>query len=82
MLVNLYGNTFRRVAWWELCHFPRVHAHRPVLQRSHDIVGCVLVGGTEKLRGGEDYGVPLAATLEEAIAEFSPEVVLDLSDEP
>ena len=28
---------------------------------------CVFVGGTEKLRGGEDYGVPLAASLEAAI---------------
>ena len=46
------------------------------------IVGCVLVGGTEKLRGGEDYGVPLAASLEAAIAEHAPDVVLDLSDEP
>ena len=53
-----------------------------LVELPYDIVGCVLVGGTEKLRGGEDYGVPLAATLEEAIAEFSPEVVLDLSDEP
>jgi cyclic 2,3-diphosphoglycerate synthetase len=42
----------------------------------------VLVGGTEKLRGGEEYGVPLSAGLEEAIAEHRPELVLDLSDEP
>ena len=28
---------------------------------SHDVVAAVLVGGTEKLRGGEDYGVPLVA---------------------
>lgn len=48
----------------------------------YDIVGCVLVGGTEKLRGGEDYGVPLIASLDEAIGELSPDVVLDLSDEP
>ncbi len=39
-------------------------------------------GGTEKLRGGDEYGVPLAAGLDEAIAEHRPEVVLDLSDEP
>ena len=31
----------------------------------YEIVACVLVGGTEKLRGGEDYGVPLAASLED-----------------
>jgi len=48
----------------------------------YDIVACVLVGGTEKLRGGEDYGVPLVASLDEAIVELSPDVVLDLSDEP
>jgi cyclic 2,3-diphosphoglycerate synthetase len=47
-----------------------------------DIVAAVVVGGTEKLRGGEDYGVPLAATLEEAVLEHRPEAVLDLSDEP
>ncbi len=46
------------------------------------IVGCVLVGGTEKLRGGEDYGVPLHASIEEAVAACAPDVVLDLSDEP
>ena len=46
------------------------------------IVAAVLVGGTEKLRGGEDYGVPLVASLEAAIAEFEPDVVIDLSDEP
>lgn len=48
----------------------------------YEVVGCVLVGGTEKLRGGEDYGVALHASLEEAIAVCSPDVVLDLSDEP
>ena len=48
----------------------------------YEIVGCVLVGGTEKLRGGEGYGVPLHASIEEAIAVCAPDVVLDLSDEP
>lgn len=48
----------------------------------YDVVAAILVGGTEKLRGGDDYGVPLAAGLDEAIAEHRPEVVLDLSDEP
>jgi cyclic 2,3-diphosphoglycerate synthetase len=42
----------------------------------------VLVGGSEKLRGGEDYGVPLAAGLEEAIELLAPDVLVDLSDEP
>jgi cyclic 2,3-diphosphoglycerate synthetase len=44
-------------------------------------VAAVLVGGTEKLRGGEDYGVPLVSDLDDALA-FTPEVVVDLSDEP
>jgi cyclic 2,3-diphosphoglycerate synthase len=47
-----------------------------------EIVAAVLVGGSEKLRGGEDYGVPLEASLEDAIARYDPEVVIDLSDEP
>jgi cyclic 2,3-diphosphoglycerate synthase len=42
----------------------------------------VLVGGTEKLRGGEEYGLPLAGSVEEAIAGYDPQVVVDLSDEP
>jgi cyclic 2,3-diphosphoglycerate synthetase len=48
----------------------------------YEFVAAVLVGGKEKLRGGESYGVQLAAGLEEAVAEHSPEVVVDLSDEP
>ena len=48
----------------------------------YEVVAAVLVGGAEKLRGGEDYGVPLAGGLDEAIAAFDPEIVLDLSDEP
>ena len=48
----------------------------------YEVVAAVLVGGTEKLRGGEDYGVPLVGSVEGAIAAYAPEVVLDLSDEP
>jgi len=48
----------------------------------YDVVGAVLVGGTEKLRGGEDYGVPLAESVGDAIEGFRPELVVDLSDEP
>jgi cyclic 2,3-diphosphoglycerate synthetase len=48
----------------------------------YEIVAAVLIGGTEKLRGGEDYGVPLAAGIADGIDRFRPEVVLDLSDEP
>jgi cyclic 2,3-diphosphoglycerate synthetase len=38
--------------------------------------GAILVGGTEKLRPGADYGVPLVDAFGDA------EVVVDLSDEP
>ena len=47
----------------------------------YEFVAAHLVGGTEKLRGGEEYGVPLVG-LDEGIAEHDPDVVLDLSDEP
>jgi cyclic 2,3-diphosphoglycerate synthetase len=42
----------------------------------YDVVGAYLAGGTEKLRGGEDYGVPLVDDFDGA------DVVVDLSDEP
>jgi cyclic 2,3-diphosphoglycerate synthetase len=44
----------------------------------YEVVGALLVGGTEKLRGGEDYGVPLVGSLDAVEAD----VVVDLSDEP
>jgi cyclic 2,3-diphosphoglycerate synthetase len=44
----------------------------------YDVVAALLVGGTEKLRGGEDYGVPLVDSLE----AVGVDVVVDLSDEP
>ncbi len=44
----------------------------------YDVVGALLVGGTEKLRGGEDYGVPLV----EALDAVEADLVVDLSDEP
>jgi cyclic 2,3-diphosphoglycerate synthetase len=47
----------------------------------YEFVAALRVGGAEKLRGGEDYGVPLAANLDEALS-YEPEVVVDLSDEP
>ena len=48
----------------------------------YDFVAAHVVGGTEKLRGGEDYGVALADDLDAALAEHRPDVVVDLSDEP
>jgi len=44
----------------------------------YDVVGALLVGGTEKLRGGEEYGVPLVENLDAVEADL----VVDLSDEP
>jgi cyclic 2,3-diphosphoglycerate synthetase len=44
----------------------------------YDVVGALLVGGTEKLVGGDDYGVRLVDSLDEVDAD----VVVDLSDEP
>ena len=42
----------------------------------YDWVGAILVGGTEKLRDGADYGVPL-------VDDFAgAELIVDLSDEP
>ena len=46
----------------------------------HEIVGALLVGGTEKLVGGDEYGVPVVDDLDEAIARFEPEVAVDVSD--
>jgi cyclic 2,3-diphosphoglycerate synthase len=48
----------------------------------HEVVGALLVGGTEKLRGDDDYGVPVVHDLEEALSRFDPELAVDLSDEP
>jgi cyclic 2,3-diphosphoglycerate synthetase len=42
----------------------------------YEWVGAILVGGTEKLRDGADYGVPLSDEFGDA------EIVVDLSDEP
>ena len=48
----------------------------------YDFVAAVLVGGQEKLRGGDEYGVPLVSDVESGIASLRPDVVVDLSDEP
>jgi cyclic 2,3-diphosphoglycerate synthase len=42
----------------------------------YEWLGAILVGGTEKLREGADYGVPLVDGFDGA------EIVVDLSDEP
>jgi cyclic 2,3-diphosphoglycerate synthase len=48
----------------------------------YDVVGAVVLGGTEKLKGNEDYGVELYETLADGLERAGAEVVLDLSDEP
>ncbi|MEO5575482.1 MAG: cyclic 2,3-diphosphoglycerate synthetase [Gaiellaceae bacterium] len=48
----------------------------------YEFVAAHVVGGTEKLREDADYGVPVAADLDAALAEHRPELVVDLSDEP
>jgi cyclic 2,3-diphosphoglycerate synthase len=48
----------------------------------YDFVAAHVVGGTEKLRGGEEYGVVLADDFDAALAEHRPDLVVDLSDEP
>jgi cyclic 2,3-diphosphoglycerate synthetase len=48
----------------------------------YEIVGAVALGGTEKLKGDEDYGVPLFERLEDGVVETGAVLVVDLSDEP
>ncbi len=48
----------------------------------YEVVGAVALGGTEKLKGDEDYGVPVYESLEEGLEAGGVELVVDLSDEP
>ena len=60
------------------------------VQQSLDAQGvaAAFLGGTEKIREGVDYGVPLVegrdpvSAVEKALAEYEVDVVVDLSDEP
>ncbi len=74
-------------------HYPPVTrwAIATARDRGHDVVGALLVGGIEKIdpRATPELGVPTRlagsermASLAEAIEAFTPEAVLDLSDEP
>jgi cyclic 2,3-diphosphoglycerate synthase len=51
-------------------------------------VAAAFLGGTEKLKEGTDYGVPLvtgedpASAVQKALSEHTVDVVVDLSDEP
>ncbi|HSQ21418.1 MAG TPA: 2,3-diphosphoglycerate synthetase, partial [Coriobacteriia bacterium] len=73
-------------------HYPPVVRFAlEALSGEYDVVGAVFIGGTEKVdaEASEDvYGVPVVrgedrlSALREAIAVFTPDVVVDLSDEP
>lgn len=72
-------------------HYPPVvRAALAELGATQEVVAAVFVGGSEKVDFGvvEDYGVPLvqrsdaAAALREAVALYTPEAAVDLSDEP
>ena len=51
-------------------------------------VAAAFLGGTEKLREGTDYGLPLvtgedpASAVQKSLSEYAVDVVVDLSDEP
>ena len=62
-------------------HYPPV-VRDALTELPYDVVAAVLVGGSEKLRRGEGYGVPLASDVMSGIDEYRPEIVVDLSDEP
>jgi cyclic 2,3-diphosphoglycerate synthetase len=53
-----------------------------------EAVAAAFLGGTEKIKEGTDYGVPLVedtdpvSTVGKALAEYEVDVVVDLSDEP
>jgi cyclic 2,3-diphosphoglycerate synthase len=56
-------------------HYPPV-VRDALTALPYEVIGVWLAGGTEKLRGNVEYGVPLVHDFEGA------EVVVDLSDEP
>jgi cyclic 2,3-diphosphoglycerate synthetase len=56
-------------------HYPDV-VREALHELPYEFVGVMFVGGTEKLRGEPDYGVPLVEEPGDA------EIVVDLSDEP
>ena len=62
-------------------HYPPV-VRDTLRELPYDVVAALFVGGTEKLRGNGDYGVPVVRDLDEAVAGYAPELLFDLSDEP
>jgi cyclic 2,3-diphosphoglycerate synthase len=62
-------------------HYPEV-VRDALAGLPYDVVGAVLLGGSEKLRGEPEYGVPLHGDLAAGLAAAQPDLVVDLSDEP
>jgi cyclic 2,3-diphosphoglycerate synthetase len=60
-------------------HYPPV-LRDAIAELPYEVIGAWLAGGTEKLRGDIEYGVPLLAALEDGFSDA--EVVVDMSDEP
>jgi cyclic 2,3-diphosphoglycerate synthase len=60
-------------------HYPPV-VRDAIAELPYEVIGAWLAGGTEKLRGDLEYGVPLIESLDEGFADA--DVVVDLSDEP
>ncbi|MGF1470460.1 MAG: 2,3-diphosphoglycerate synthetase [Rubrobacteraceae bacterium] len=72
-------------------HYPPVvleAMHKVRDGRNFEPIAAAFLGGTEKLKPGTDYGVPLVkgasavAAVHRALDEHSVDVVVDLSDEP
>jgi cyclic 2,3-diphosphoglycerate synthetase len=72
-------------------HYPPVVLDAMLsVERSLDAEGvaAAFLGGTEKIREGTDYGVPLVedkdpvSAVEKALAQYEVDIVVDLSDEP
>lgn len=62
-------------------HYPQV-VRDTLAGLEHEVVAAYFAGGSEKIVGGEDYGVPLVDDFEAALERLQPELVVDLSDEP
>jgi cyclic 2,3-diphosphoglycerate synthase len=71
-------------------HYPPVvRAALEQAGETADVVAALLLGGSEKLDGEPDYGVPLervageaAATMVDVASRYDADRILDLSDEP
>ena len=51
-----------------------------IAELPYEVIGAWLAGGTEKLRGEIEYGVPLLESFDDGLSDA--EVVVDISDEP